>query len=125
MTPTEAAAAFWARLQTLAQYDLLDGEIPETPDRPYVLFWAAAGSPTSRLLTGRAGELQLTERFVCVSNHRAGSVHVAQDVVGLFDGWLCSGALVEVTAYDPISAPDMQAGYRWSVTVEASLSLSR
>ena len=125
MTPVEAAAAFWSRLQTLTQYDLLDGEIPDTPDRPYVLFWAAAGTPASRLFTGQAGQLRLTERFMCVSNHRTGAVRVAQDVVALFDGWLYSGALVEVVAFDPLSAPDMQAGYRWSVTVEASLSLSR
>ena len=124
MTPLEAAAAFWQRLETLTQYDLLNGEIPESPDRPYVLFWAAVGTPASRLFTGHAAQLRLTERFVCVSNHREGAVRVAQDVVALFDGWLCSGALVEVTAFDPLSDPDTEAGYRWSATVEASLSLS-
>lgn len=125
MSPLDVAAAFWSRLQALSQYALLDGEIPASPERPYVLFWAASATPTERRLTGRAGELRLTERFVCVSNHRAGAVKVASDVADLFDGWLCSGALVEVSVFDPLSAPDMQAGYRWSVTVEASLSLSR
>ena len=76
MTPVEAAAAFWSRLQTLTQYDLLDGEIPETPDRPYVLFWSATGTPASRLLNGQAGASRLDHMLQHVVNH--GSYHRGQ-----------------------------------------------
>lgn len=114
-----------AKIATLTQFDHFVGEVPATTTKPYVIYYPAAGAPVDRRIDGQAHRSAATSQAMCVNNNADGAVFVAKAVVDLLDGWELSGNRVTCWVGPTIADPDMQAGYRWSVTVEISHETNR
>ena len=125
MTSLSVSQSIAARLATLTKFSHFVGTVPADPAKPYVVLYPAAGSPTGRVLSGQAKRARAVSRAVCVNNNPDGALIVADAVTGVLDGYAIDGALVECLAGPLIADPDMEAGFRWSVTVELSHSAHR
>ena len=125
MTSISISQAIASRLATLTKFDHFVGTVPSTPTKPYIVFYPAAGSPTGRALSGQAKRSRAVSRAVCVNNNPDGALIVADAAIGVLDGYDLGGAMVECLAGPLIADPDMEAGFRWSVTVEIAHSAHR
>lgn len=124
MTPLETFDALCDHLEDVVpQHHLYrDGDVPGSPAGQYIVAFAGAGSPDWRDLSHHARRLDVTHRLMCVNNTPGGAVLVARDVVAVLDNHALGTDLVSCSAGPTIADPDMQTGYRWSVTVEATVS---
>lgn len=120
MTSVEVVALLHARIKTVPDVDHLDRPPtdPVAMVRPYVVFYPSPGSPSDRRLDGQARTYYGVSRALCVNNSPGGALWLADAVMTVLDGWLTPTSVVECNASAPLSDPDMQAGFRWSCTVE-------
>ena len=126
MTLSTVLAAALPSLTHFAQGEVEHADWAAPPG-PYVIHQPPAARPVGRRIPGKARALDRTWIFRCVNNNAAGAALNAQQGVDVLDGLRVGQAVVraEVPQSTPFADPTMTAGYRWSVTVEASFRLPR
>lgn len=101
----------------LPTVDVLVGEVPTTPTRPYIVLTSTLPSVT-RAVSGRVHRERVTLLVMSVSDSYRGCLWLAQRVRQALEGVRQGSATLR---YDFASAPiedDHPGDYRWSITAD-------